>query len=153
MTTYLLSRKQTIARPLAEVSAFFERPENLARITPPWLGFRLHSASPVAMRAGATIDYSIRVMKVWVRWRTLIESYEPPRSFTDSQLRGPYKLWRHSHFFREAPGGTEIEDRVEYAVGWGPLGAAAHAIYVRRSLEEIFDYRAAATKQILEGER
>ena len=56
-------------------------------------------------------------------------------------MRGPYRLWHHTHTFTPADGGTLVGDRVRYALPLGPLGAVAHAALVRRDLERIFDFR------------
>jgi ligand-binding SRPBCC domain-containing protein len=58
MQLYTLIREQWVDRPLARVFPFFERPENLAPITPPSLDFRLLTRSPVEMRQGRTVDYT-----------------------------------------------------------------------------------------------
>ncbi len=34
-----------------------------------------------------------------------------------------------------------MSDRVRYALPFGPLGAIAHALFVARTLDTIFDYR------------
>ena len=44
-----LITEQTVSAPLADVFNFFEKPENLARITPAWLDFRILTPSPVPM--------------------------------------------------------------------------------------------------------
>ena len=78
-----------------------------------------------------------------MRWQTRIAVWEPPHRFVDVQLRGPYKLWEHTHTFEsDGDGATVIADRVEYALPLGPLGAIAHRIVVRRDLARIFDHRA-----------
>jgi ligand-binding SRPBCC domain-containing protein len=65
--------------------------------------------------------------------------------FVDAQLRGPYALWVHTHTFEaDGPNAVVISDDVRYALPFGPLGALAHAAFVRRDLERIFDYRAQA---------
>lgn len=142
MTVHRLRRVQVLPRPRAEVFAFFEDAKNLARITPDFLGFQIVTPTPIAMRAGALIDYRIRLFGVPLRWRTEIESYDRGVAFVDRQLRGPYKLWHHTHTFRDVAGGTEMVDEVDYEIGFGPFGALAHALFVRRTLERIFDYRA-----------
>jgi len=71
-TVHQLNNEQIVAAPLDEVFAFFGKPENLARITPPWLGFRILTPSPVPMREGALIDYEISLGPFPSRWRTLI---------------------------------------------------------------------------------
>jgi hypothetical protein len=38
---------------------------------------------------------------------------------------------------------------VRYRVEWGPLGTLAQELFVRRLVNEIFDYRAQAVSEIL----
>jgi ligand-binding SRPBCC domain-containing protein len=76
-----------------------------------------------------------------VAWRTRIVAWDPPHSFTDLQLRGPYRLWRHTHGFTPVEGGTRMEDLVQYELPFGLLGTLAHGLGVRRDLERVFDYR------------
>jgi NADH dehydrogenase len=142
MSSHHLHASQLVARPIDEVFAFFSRPENLARITPPGMGFhRLSDATD--MRAGLEIDYRIRpLLGIPMRWRTRIDAYAPPTDFSDVQLRGPYRRWEHRHTFRSVPGGTLIEDDVTYELPLGPLGALAHRLVVRGQLLEIFRHRA-----------
>lgn len=148
MKTYQLMREQFVPAPREEVFGFFSRPENLARLTPRELGFEIMTPGPLAMKAGALIDYTIRLFGVRVRWTTLITSYEPPGKFVDEQLRGPYSFWHHTHLFREADGGTMITDEVRYAMPFGPLGSLAHALFVRRNLRRIFTFREDAIGEI-----
>jgi hypothetical protein len=42
-----------------------------------------------------------------------------------------------------------MRDVVRYALPLGPLGALAHAAFVRRDLERIFDFRHAAVARLL----
>ncbi len=149
MKTHTLERRQILAAPPGEVFAFFESPENLARITPPWLDFRILTPRPIHMKTGTVIDYTVRWLGVPVRWRTLITSYEPGRRFVDEQITGPYSLWHHTHEFEAGEGGTAMTDRVVYMMPFGPLGELAHELMVRRQLEEIFDYRAGVIGRIL----
>lgn len=146
MVVHGLERELVVPAPLPEVAAFFERPENLGIITPPWMAFRLATPGPIEMREGARIDYTLRVAGLPVRWRTLIALWEPGVRFVDEQERGPYRRWRHLHEFSAVPGGTRVRDRVDYEVGWWWLGELAHALYVKRTLARIFDYRTAAVE-------
>ena len=141
MTTYRLTATQTIDRPIDEVFAFFSRPDNLGRITPPAMGFEQVSTD-LETRAGLEIDHRIRpLLGVPMLWRSRIESYDPPRSFVDRQLKGPYASWEHNHTFTAVERGTRIDDEVTYELPLGPLGRIAHAGFVKRDLERIFDYR------------
>jgi len=141
MQTHLLRRTQLLPVSREEVFAFFQAPENLARITPAWLGFRILTPSPITMREGALIDYTVRWLGFPVRWTTLITAYDPPVRFVDQQVRGPYTFWHHTHEFHETPRGTEMNDTVRYILPAGPLGSALHRLLVRRQLDKIFDFR------------
>jgi hypothetical protein len=138
---FRLERQQWIPRPLPQVFAFFSNAFNLEAITPSWLHFRITEA-PAEMRAGARIAYRLRVRGIPLHWLTEIEQWQAPVLLVDVQKKGPYKLWRHTHRFQEAEGGTRMFDVVEYALPLGPFGRLAHALQVRRDIERIFDYRA-----------
>ena len=136
-----LHRRQEVNAPLADVFAFFERPDNLSRITPGDMGFVILTPPPLRTRDGAILDYVLRVLGVQIHWRTMITSYNPPHHFVDEQLLGPYLFWHHAHRFEETPNGCAIIDDVRYVMPFGPLGEIAHALFVKRQLTHIFDYR------------
>jgi ligand-binding SRPBCC domain-containing protein len=141
MKVHRLVREQLLGASLAEVFGFFTDIHNLERITPKWLGFRILGMQPQTIGEGSTIDYTIRLAGVPVRWRTRIVDWQPERQFIDIQERGPYKLWEHTHSFREVPDGVLMRDEVRYAMHFGPLGSIVHAVAVRASLGRVFDYR------------
>lgn len=97
---------------------------------------------PIAMEAETLLDYRLRLHGVPIRWQTRILSWDPPHGFVDVQAKGPYALWEHTHVLEPVgEGETLIHDRVRYAIPFGPLGALAHRLFVRRDLERIFDFR------------
>jgi NADH dehydrogenase len=145
-----MSRNRTLtvslvnSRPIEDVLAFFERPENLARISPPELGFEIRSGDHT-MRTGSTFDYRVRpILGLPTSWRTRITDYRPPHGFIDVQARGPYRRWEHEHTFTSVEGGTRIDDAITYELPLGRLGDAFHDRFVRPVLERIFRYRAVA---------
>lgn len=149
MKLHRLERQQIVPRPVPEVFAFFSRAENLERLTPPWLNFRVLSGGPVEMRPGALIEYRLRLHGFPIRWVSVIDAWEENKHFVDQQLRGPYRFWRHRHEFTSADGGTLVRDRVEYALPLGGLGDALGRPFVRRDLGRIFDFRREAVAQEL----
>lgn len=116
------------------------------------MGFQIITPIPIVMRSGTLIDYVVRIAGIPFRWTTMITQYEPPHKFVDVQLKGPYAYWHHHHVFKEVVGGTEISDTVHYALPAGMLGSIVHALFVRRKLHRIFDYRAAAIKDLFTGQ-
>jgi len=135
-----------------ETFAFFADAANLERITPPLLQFQVLTPLPIEMRAGALIEYRLRLFGVPFRWRTRITQWEPSRRFVDFQERGPYLLWEHEHTLEPAPEGTLMHDRVRYAVPGGPLEPLAHALFVGPQVRRIFDYRAEQIRRVFGGE-
>ena len=138
---YTLEREQLLPLPPGETFEFFGNAVNLEAITPPWLHFRVVTAAPIAVDAGTLIEYRLRLHGLPLRWLTRIESWEPGRRFVDIQLRGPYRLWHHTHTFEPHDGGTLMRDRVRYALPLGPFGRVARTVLVRRDLDRIFDFR------------
>ena len=138
---YELKREQWLARPVDEVFAFFSNALNLERLTPPWLRFAVLTPEPIHLRSGAIIRYRLKWHGIPLSWKTEITRWEPTAAFEDFQVSGPYRLWHHTHTFKEERGGTRMTDLVRYSLPFGPLGRAVHALAVRRNVEQIFDYR------------
>ncbi len=150
MSVHVLRRDLVVPFPRDRVFEFFADAHNLERITPPWLRFEVKTPGPIAIRDGALIDYRLRVRGFPMGWRTRIALWNPPFQFVDTQLKGPYKLWHHTHTFEECDGGTRMTDEVRYQLPMGPLGDAVHAWMVRRDVETIFDYRNRTIPALLE---
>jgi ligand-binding SRPBCC domain-containing protein len=94
------------------------------------------------MYPGQMIEYRIGVLPgVWTRWLTEITHVRPGGFFVDEQRLGPYRLWRHEHHFRPAPGGLHMTDHITYDPGFGPAGSFAHALWIRAKLRHGFDFR------------
>lgn len=142
MKIHLLERSQRVEVPVDRAFAFYGDERNLEPLTPPWLHFEVTTPRPIAMGAGTLLEYRLRLHGVPIRWRTRIDTWEPPLRFTDFQEKGPYSLWEHTHTFEpDGDAATVIGDRVRYAIPLGPIGSLAHTLFVRRDLERIFDFR------------
>ena len=138
MRIFTFESELWLPRPVTEVFPFFADARNLPSITPDWLNFEVLTPGPIEIKAGALIDYRLRVRGLPLRWRTRIKAWEPPHRFVDEQLRGPYRQWMHEHTFLQQDGGTLARDVVNYAV-WG--GAWVNEVFVRRDVERNFAFR------------
>ena len=150
---YKKSVTQFIDKPLDVVFSFFAKPENLRRITPSTLDFQILTPTPISMVEGTVIDYIIKVMGIRVHWRTLITSYNPPNQFVDEQTKGPYLLWIHTHTFKVKDEGVEIHDCIEYSIPLGLLGRFVHFLWIKRKLDQIFDFRRRKIEEIFNSDK
>jgi hypothetical protein len=146
MKVYRLEREQWIPAPIDAAFGFFSDAANLEAITPPWLGFRILTPLPIAMRPDARIEYTLRLAGVPLRWRTRIAEWDPPTGFVDVQERGPYGLWEHAHSFEDHGKGVLMRDRVRWGLPFGALGRLAY-VPVHAALASIFDYRFEAIRE------
>ena len=128
-----------------EVFNFFADATNLERITPPELQFEIVTPPPIQIGQGSLIDYRLRLLGVPFRWQTQIALWRPPHEFVDIQLHGPYRLWEHTHRFRDHGAGTIIEDVVRYQLPVSPFGELAHPL-LRLRLNHIFQFREDAVR-------
>ena len=138
MKTFWLKKQIWVPQPREKVFGFFSDPQNLDRLTPQWLNFKILNAPPLVMAPGTLLDYRLRLRGIPIRWRSEITAWEPPARFVDQQTQGPYSLWIHEHLFEEFEGGSLVKDNIEYAV---PGGRLVQKLLVASDLERIFQYR------------
>jgi ligand-binding SRPBCC domain-containing protein len=145
MHTEIFRQLQQFKQNPADLFPFFASPENLQLITPHWLKFKIRTQLPVDMHESAIIDYSLQLHGLPVFWRSMIRNWSPPNEFTDTQIKGPFKLWTHRHQLITNSEGTLMIDTVHYQVPGGPFAGLINRMYVRRDVARIFAYR----KQVL----
>ena len=101
------------------------------------------------MYPGQIIEYMVRpILGIPLYWMTEITHVQDKQYFIDEQRFGPYRLWHHQHHFKEAEGGVEMTDIVHYKLPLWLLGDIAQVLIVKKQLQEIFDFRFAAVKQL-----
>ncbi len=148
MKPHIIIRKTIINRPLEEVFNFFSKAENLNLLTPPELKFKILTPLPIKMSAGTIIDYKIKLNGIPFNWKTEICDWKVNEYFVDQQLKGPYRIWHHTHSFKAVDGGTQMIDEVKYlSPGW-ILEPFIQALFIKKKVESIFDYRNSKLKEI-----
>jgi len=140
---YSLRETQFLPISLEKAWDFFSRPDNLQIITPPNMGFKVkghHKGE--SMYAGQIIEYTVKpVLGIPLYWMTEITHVKDLEYFVDEQRFGPYTMWHHQHHFKAIDGGVEMSDLVHYKLPFWFLGDIAHALFVKKQLQSIFDFR------------
>jgi ligand-binding SRPBCC domain-containing protein len=137
-----LLQTQTLPVESSVLWDFVSVPQNLNEITPPDMAFEIVGDHPEKTYPGLLLEYRVKIPFVgWTPWLTEIKYVEEGVSFVDEQRVGPYKIWLHTHRLETVAGGTKMTDDIRYQLPFGPLGALAHWLFVRRTLCRIFDFR------------
>ena len=139
---YSLHTEQFLPITLDEAWHFFSTPQNLQKLTPGDLDFKITSPKLEGIYQGQIITYNIKIFPLFPsKWVTEITSVEDRKFFIDEQRFGPYKLWHHQHHFREVDGGIMMTDIVHFKLPFALLAPLAYKLYVKKKLSEIFSFR------------
>jgi uncharacterized protein (TIGR01777 family) len=136
-----LTYRQWVPKKKEDIFPFFSDPKNLETITPPILNFKVLDSTTEKVESGTLIRYKLKLRGLPMKWKTLIDEWQPPHRFVDEQLKGPYDKWRHLHTFEDIYDGTLLEDHVTYGLPLGWLGRTVAGSFVRGDVGKIFEYR------------
>lgn len=149
MGIYQLKTEQIIPSTIEKVWDFISSPKNLAKITPPYMGFQITN-DPVSekMYAGQIISYKVSpLLGIKMDWVTEITHVDENKYFVDEQRVGPYSIWHHQHMIEAVSDGVLMKDIVSYKPPFGIFGKIANELIIRRQLNEIFAYRFQAVER------
>jgi ligand-binding SRPBCC domain-containing protein len=152
---YQLERKQILPISIEKAWDYFSSPHNLKEITPPDMGFEVKILPEnQKMYAGMIISYTVRPMfSIPIGWVTEITHVHEPYYFVDEQRFGPYEMWHHQHWFKEISEGVEMTDLVSYKIPYGIFGRIADKLFVRKRLEDIFNFRYKTLEKVFESQK
>ena len=140
MSRRIFQRRSRIEAPADEVFRWHARPGAFERLNPPWDPAHIEDRTGGIEEDGARVI--LRVGPLRTRWVAEHHGCVPGREFRDRQVEGPFAAWDHVH--RMTPDGPDaclLEDRIEYALPGGALGALLGGAMVRSLLHRMFAYR------------
>lgn len=150
MATYSIKTIQKIPIDIDKAWDFFSDPANLQAITPDDLDFKVISKHHGnKMYPGQIIEYKVKpILNIPVYWMTEITQVADKKYFIDEQRFGPYQLWHHQHHFKSVEGGVEMTDIVHYRNPFWIFGDIANALFVKKQLKNIFEFRFAKVEEL-----
>ncbi|MGX1159986.1 hypothetical protein FBY31_1653 [Arthrobacter sp. SLBN-100] len=86
---------------------------------------------------GQDVTWRARHLGLPLTMTSRVTEFTFPSSFTDEQIRGPLKFFRHVHEFEATPGGCIMTDRVEFTAPFGFVGRTAEKLVVRPYLQRL----------------
>jgi uncharacterized protein len=140
-------RRSRIPASAEEVFRWHAEPGAFQRLTPPWEPVEVVDEGG-GLRDGVLVELRVRVGPIRLAWVSRLSDCQPGRSFRDTQVRGPFAFWQHTHSMEpDGDSACWLEDRIEYALPFGFLGRWFGGFFVRRKLERLFDYRHRVTAE------
>jgi ligand-binding SRPBCC domain-containing protein len=130
--------------------AFHELADAFVRLLPPGENIRVIQM-PRSLAAGSRTIVKIRIAFVWMTLESLHTAYDPPHSFEDQQVRGPFRTWHHRHIAAPHPDGAMLIDDIEYTPPFGILGRIVDPIAIRPRLRKLFAFRHRITREYCEN--
>jgi len=121
---------------------FFSSPDNLSLLTPKDMDFTVLTELNSHIYNNMIIDYTVSpLLNIPLKWKTKILDVDDKVEFTDIQLKGPFKKWKHVHQFVQIDEGVLVKDIVQYQLPFGIIGQFVHSLVVKKRIEDIFSYR------------
>lgn len=134
------------------IEAVWEAHENvqlLEQVAPPIPKIRLIEPNVICQR-GTQFTVRIELLgTLGLNWQAEITRWEPPHCFTDAQIRGPFRLWEHTHrFFPLSRRATRMIDAIQFE-----LNPMLDEAVLRPALQTMFQMRMQNLKQNLARRR
>ncbi len=146
-------KESVIKAPPERVFAFHELTDAIDRLIPPWETAKILQRADISeVGSQAIVETKMLGVFTW-KWVAEHTAYDPPRSFEDIQVSGPFRSWRHRHVIEEHPEGSVLRDEIEYEMPIPVFGPLAAPIGVTPRLEKLFDYRHKVTKEWAESQK
>lgn len=149
---------------LEEVTAIrapLERCFDLARSVEVHLAGNVHFGEQAVATAGVTsgligmgqrVTWRAKHFGVWLSLTSEITAMQSPVYFQDVMVRGPFRVMRHDHYFRQLSyGETEMKDVFRFAAPVPVLGPAVEALVLRRYMRDLLHERNVVLKKIAES--
>ena len=137
----------TVEAPIASVIAFHEDARALKLLTPPPMFVQLHQVETLG--EGSIAEFTLWFGPLPIKWRA-IHSEVSENGFTDTQMEGPLKYWKHRHqFIKINENVTEIQEEIAYQYHTGLRGLINRIMFSKMSLVFLFTARKTLTRRNL----
>jgi uncharacterized protein (TIGR01777 family) len=145
MKTYIFTRKTDIPAPAADVFDWHARAGAIKRLSPPWSPLKVIHKTP-GVDTGTQVKLKIKTGPIFSPWDAVHTACEPGRMFRDTQLKGPFHSWNHTHrFIPLGEGRSTLEDHIEFTLPFPFSDIKPANDFIKHDLGRIFRYRHAVT--------
>jgi ligand-binding SRPBCC domain-containing protein len=139
-----------VARPAAELFAYFTRPRNLLQLAPPELNLQLISG-PELLTLGARLVWKGKRWGVSQQLTQEVVTFDPDRLIVIEQKEGPFKSWLHASYFEKHEETTKIVEKIDFEPPGGLLGYVLTADKILQDVQKLVAYREKKLKELFPG--
>jgi ligand-binding SRPBCC domain-containing protein len=101
---------------------------------------------------GEEVTWSARHFGIRQTLTSRVTTFDRPRHFRDSMVRGAFRRFDHDHFFEARDEGTQMRDVFDYESPLGPLGRVADVLVLERYLRRFLERRNVEIKRVAESD-
>ena len=141
-----------VAAPVKSVAEFHARPGAIRTLTPFVIPMSRHRMEPLA--EGSIAEFTLWFGPLPIRWTALHTEVDSKAGFTDTQISGPFKYWKHIHRYEsDIQSGSRIVESINYEHAPGLRGLMTRILFSRPMLFVLFTYRSLIFKLSLSRTR
>jgi ligand-binding SRPBCC domain-containing protein len=147
----VLEASLSLRADIGDVFDLLTRAESIPLLVPPDLKLEVVEA-PRRLEAGSR--FQVRIDGFGPPQTVVYEivDFAAPLGFTETQVKGPLKRYRHEHRLANAEHGTVlVSDRIEFEPPGGLLGFLVTAERLRKSLQSGLAFRHRRLRELLEA--
>jgi uncharacterized protein (TIGR01777 family) len=133
-----------------ELFAWHIREGAFERLNPPWQQFKVIERKG-NIKNGGTVKIKMKIAgPIYRTWLVKHSDYIEAKQFRDSQIKGLFSSWIHTHLFNSfGLSSCMLEDHIEYSLPAGALSERIASSLINKKLNQMFGYRHLLTRDDL----
>lgn len=135
-----------INAPVETVWQFYERPDILNLLTPPWQPVEIIRREG-GLGVGAESEFRLWLGPLPIQWVATHTDCVEREKFVDVQKLGPMDFWQHQHLFIPDNTNTKLVDKIDFSLPGGEISEFLLSRFVLERLQDMFDYRHQVTRE------
>ena len=133
-----------------EVFSWHIREGAFERLNPPWQQFKVIERKG-NIQSNGTVKIKMKIVgPIHTTWLVKHSDYIEGKQFKDSQIKGLFSSWTHTHLFKSLElSSCMLEDNIDYSLPGGILSERIASPFINKKLNQMFDYRHRLTREDL----
>jgi ligand-binding SRPBCC domain-containing protein len=133
-----------------ELFAWHIREGAFERLNPPWQQFKVIERKG-NIQSNGTVKIKMKIAgSIHRTWVVKHSDYIEAKQFRDSQIKGLFSSWTHTHLFNSLGLSSSIlDDHIEYSLPGGTLSEIIASPLINKKLNQMFGYRHRLTRDDL----